>query len=73
MLGSYLTVLGAAEGATSNTVSTVTKALTDGLEGAGSDMLGVISSVVPVVIPVMIGVAVIGIGIKVFKKVTGKN
>lgn len=69
MLNGLLTVA-AADAA--NSVSTVTKALTDSLQTAGSDMLGVVANVVPVVIPVMIGITVVGIGIKVFKKVTGK-
>lgn len=55
-----------------NTVSTVTDALTTALGSAGSDLLGVISAIVPVVIPVLIGITAIGIGIKVFRKVAGR-
>lgn len=59
-------------GSTPNTVSTVTDAVTTSLSSAGSDMLGVISSIVPAVMPVMIGIAVVGIGIRIFKKVAGR-
>lgn len=55
-----------------NTVKTVTDALTTSLSSAGTDLLGVVSSVVPVVIPVMIAVTAIGIGLKIFKKVAGR-
>lgn len=55
-----------------NSVQTVTDALETALTNAGSDLLGVVATVVPVVIPVMIAIAAIGIGIKVFKKVAGK-
>lgn len=57
--------------AASNTVQTVTDALGDALSTAGSDMLGMISTMVPVVIPVMIGITAVGVGIKVFKKIIG--
>lgn len=59
-------------GDTTSTVKTVTDALESSMQTAGSDMLGVIASIVPVVIPVLIGLSVIGIGIRVFKKVTGR-
>lgn len=54
--------------ATTNTVSTVTDALNTALSGAGSDLLGVVGTIVPVVVPIMIGVAAVGLGIKIFKK-----
>lgn len=69
MVGGHVAVV-AAEGV--STVKTVTDALTNSLQSAGSDLLGVVSSIIPVVIPVMIAIAAIGIGLKVFKKVTGK-
>lgn len=53
-------------------IGQVTQALETGLSSAGNDLLGVVSSVVPVVIPVMIGITAVGLGIKIFKKVTGK-
>lgn len=57
---------------TANTVSTVIDALTSGIQSAGSDLLGAIASIVPVALPVMIAVVAIGVGIKIFKKVTGR-
>lgn len=53
-------------------VAGVTEAIKTALTTAGNDLLGVVSNVVPIVIPVMIGIAAVGIGIKVFKKVTGR-
>ena len=53
-------------------VAGVTAALKTALTTAGTDLLGVVSDVVPVVIPVLIGIAAVGIGIKVFKRVTGR-
>lgn len=50
----------------------VVASLKTALTTAGTDLLGVVSDVVPIVIPVMIGIAAVGIGIKVFKKVTGR-
>lgn len=58
---------------TPNTVSTVTDAMTAGLGSAGSDMLGAMASVIPVVIGVLIAYAIIQIGIKVFKMFTRKG
>ena len=60
------------EGATPNTVSTVIDALTNGLSTAGSDLLGAIATIVPVAVPVMIAIVGIGVGLKIFKKVTGR-
>lgn len=57
---------------TTNSVSTVVDAMTTGLSTAGSDILGAIGSIVPVALPVMIGVVVVGVGIKIFKRVTGR-
>lgn len=72
MKGGENMVFALLSGGATNSVSTVTDAMTTSLSSAGSDMLGVIASVVPVVIPVMIGIAIVGIGIKIFKKVTGR-
>lgn len=57
---------------TANTVQTVIDALTTGISSAGSDLLGAIASIVPVALPIMIAVVAIGVGIKIFKKVTGR-
>lgn len=51
-----------------NTVATVTGALETALSGAGSDLLGVVGTIVPVVVPIMIAVAAVALGIKIFKK-----
>ena len=53
-------------------VAGVTQALKTALTTAGTDLLGVVSDVVPIVIPVLIGITAVGIGIKVFKRVTGR-
>lgn len=56
---------------TSDTTSIVT-AMTSAFSTAASDCMSAISSILPVAIPVVGAIAVIGIGIKIFKKVTGK-
>lgn len=53
-------------------VAGVTEAIKTALTTAGNDLLGVVSNVVPIVIPVLIGITAVGIGIKVFKRVTGR-
>lgn len=58
---------------TPNTVSTVTDAMTTGLGSAGSDMLGAMAAVIPVVIGVLIAYAIIQIGIRVFKMFTKRG
>lgn len=58
---------------TPNTISTVTDAMTSGLSTAGSDMLGAMASIIPVVIGVLIAYAIIQIGIRVFKMFTRKG
>ena len=50
----------------------LTTSLVSGLTTTATDMLGAVGSIVPVALPVMGGIAVVGIGIKLFKKVTGK-
>lgn len=59
-------------GETTNTVETVINAMTNGLQSAGSDLLGAIASIVPVALPVMIAIVAVGVGIKIFRKVTGR-
>ena len=51
-------------------ISTVTNALTTALSTAGGDLLGVVAAVIPIVIPVMIAMAAVGIGMRIFHKVT---
>lgn len=63
----YLVVAGEATG-----VAGVTAALKTALTNAGNELLTVVSDVVPIVIPVLIGITAVSIGIKVFKRVTGR-
>ena len=66
-----MTTLILSGGTDPNTVTTVINALTNGLSTAGSDILGAISTIVPVALPVMIGIVAIRVGIKIFRKVAG--
>lgn len=50
----------------------LTTALVSGFTDIASDMLGAIGSIVPAALPVMGGVAVVGIGVGIFKKVAHK-
>lgn len=50
--------------------TTVTSALTAALGTIASDMIGAVSAVVPVAVPVLGGILVVTIGIKAFKKFT---
>lgn len=54
------------------TIATVTGALTTGISTIASDAMSAIGSVVPAALPIMGAVVVVGIGIKVFKKVAGR-
>ncbi len=54
------------------TIATVTGALTTGITTIASDAMSAVGSVVPVALPIMGAVVVVGIGIKVFKKVAGR-
>ena len=58
--------------AEAGTVSGVTTALTSGITTIAGDAMSAISSVVPVALPIMGAIVVVGVGIKVFKKVTGR-
>jgi hypothetical protein len=57
------------EGAT--TVSDVTTALSTALGTIATNALSAIAAIVPVAAPILGAVAIIGIGIKVFKKIRG--
>lgn len=50
----------------------LTNSMTNAFTTGANDMLTVIGNLLPVVLPVMIAVAVIGVGIKVFKKISGR-
>lgn len=56
----------------SGSVSTVTTALTNGIQTVSSDAMGAIGAIIPVALPIMGAIVVVGLGIKVFKKVTGR-
>lgn len=50
--------------------STITTALTTAFSTVASDSMDAIKAVLPIALPVMGAILVIGIGIKIFKKVT---
>lgn len=58
--------------ASAGSLSGVTTALTNGITTVASDALSAIGSIVPVALPIMGAMAVVGIGIRIFKKVAGK-
>ena len=52
--------------------STVVSALTSALTTTASECKDAIAAVLPVALPVMGAIVVVGIGLKIFKKVTGR-
>lgn len=58
--------------AEAGTVTTVTGALTTGITTIAGDAMAAIAAVIPVALPIMGAIAVVGIGIKVFRKVAGR-
>ena len=50
--------------------ASVTDGLTSALGTVAGDMTGAISAVLPIALPVMGGILVVAVGIKVFKKFT---
>lgn len=52
--------------------STVVTALTTALTTTATECKDAIAAVLPVALPVMGAIVVVGIGIKIFKKVTGR-
>ena len=52
------------------TAGSVTEAMTSALSTTASDMMGAVSSIVPVAVPVVGAILVVTLGIKVFKKFT---
>ena len=50
----------------------ITSALTTALSTIASDMMSSISAIVPIALPIMGAIAVVGIGVRIFKKVTSK-
>lgn len=53
-------------------METLTTALTTGFGTVATDMMSAVGAIIPIALPVMGGIAVVGLGIKIFKKVTGK-
>lgn len=53
-------------------METITTALTTAFTDVAGDCMDAIAAVLPVALPVMGAIVVIGIGIKIFKKVTGR-
>lgn len=50
----------------------ITTALTAAITTFASDAMGVIAAIVPVALPIMGALVVVGIGIRTFKKFTGR-
>lgn len=54
-------------------METVSTALTSGLSTVAGDALEAIGAIVPVALPIMGAIIVIGVALGVFKKVTGRR
>ena len=52
--------------------TTVTSALSTAFQSVATDCLSAIQAILPIALPVLGALVVVGIGIKIFKKVTGK-
>lgn len=50
----------------------VVSALTTGISSVATEAMGAIGAVVPVALPVFGAIVVVGIGLKVLKKITGR-
>ena len=62
-----------AEGAdTSTALSSVESAMTTSFTSVGSSMTGMVAKILPIALPVMGGLLLVGFGIKAFKKVANK-
>ena len=53
-------------------ISAITTGMTTGFTSIVSDLMSAVGSILPIVLPVMGAIAVIAIGRKVFKQVTGR-
>ena len=60
------------EGQTVSTIAAITDAVKTGLASVQTEAVTMIGSVLPYAIAVMGGIIVVSIGLKVFKKVTGR-
>lgn len=54
------------------TTSTIASALATSFTSMATDIMDTIGTVLPIILPILGAIAVIGVGIKVFKKVTGR-
>lgn len=50
----------------------ITSALTTSFTEIGSELTGIVGDVLPIVLPLVGGVIVVSVGVKIFKKVTSK-
>lgn len=55
-----------------NAMSSLITALQTAFSGYVNDIMGFIGNITPVLLPVAIAIVVVALGIKIFKKVTGK-
>ena len=67
-----LAVSASATGEGTGSMDSITSAVSTGLAGVQSNAMSLIGTVLPYALTVMGAILVVGIGIKVFKKVTGK-
>lgn len=51
---------------------TVASALTSALSTVAADAMGAITAILPIALPIMGAIVVVGIGIRIFKKVASK-
>lgn len=55
-----------------STATDMSEVVTNGLTSVGSQMTGVVSSVVPIALGIVGAVLVVKFGIKIFKSITGR-
>lgn len=60
------------EGTTAVGIEAITSALTNGLTEAATGMINTLAALLPIALTVMTSILVVGYGIKVFKKITGR-
>lgn len=60
------------EGTTAVGIEAITSALTTGLTEAATGMINTLAALLPIALTVMTSILVVGYGIKVFKKITGR-
>lgn len=74
LVGSAITVVAAVPvlASESSGMAGVESALTSSFTEVGSSMTGIIGKVLPIALPILGAVLIVGFGIKIFKKVTNK-